>query len=729
MKFLVYIVLISLLSLLPQYVDACSVAWYSPGGYYMYRVYEEAGRQVPDAERDLLQNCLAWQQITSPDIPIEAIREIVYLMPLEEFEQLYALDKYKGTNAFASYLKEHDPETLDFLLLAKTNEYIRRQRNSRWYYPSMKTGCCSTLEEIAEQAIAYDGVRLKDRYLLQAVRALFTLGRYGQCVDLWNTQGANLSDGNLMKRMLLPYIAGANYRLNHKCKAIAYFAQAGDIESMLYCAERSGEHLSTVEALEFVYRYAPDCPEFSRILQRFVRKYEPDGCCYGDEAELTEECRRLYRFALHVGHENKVHNRAMWYYTAAFIAELDGRTDEASYILSLAEKSRGTRFIKESVAVFRIYLDCKLYVFSDTYEERLFEQLLWGEDRIVAGLTQEVAQQTAAGYKLISGISYYYWNDMLRRILLSEVCPRMLQAGKTTRALQLANMADNRLRELVGRRGHYETRWNDKKQCIEVTFSDLGTLEHYRRNNEYGNEEYSNHFFELIDSIGLANTLAYYRRVAAPRTEFDRFLNARGYVHKDYLNDIAGTQCLRAMRYEDAVRYLGAVSRSFEGHLNTSLKWDPFALEQTAIADCSDFKYRFADQMQALERSIGITTDPDRKAFFMLRFAIGLRNSFGFCWMLTQYYKGEYYWGQVVEKRKWEYEILAQNAFNRSAQMITSACAMMTNHELAAQTLLEYRNYKTIVEHYPETEVAKFVRGACDTYIDYHLEKIKNYGQ
>ena len=69
MKFLVYIVLISLLSLLPQYVDACSVAWYSPGGYYMYRVYEEAGRQVPDAERDLLQNCLAWQQITSPDIP------------------------------------------------------------------------------------------------------------------------------------------------------------------------------------------------------------------------------------------------------------------------------------------------------------------------------------------------------------------------------------------------------------------------------------------------------------------------------------------------------------------------------------------------------------------------------------------------------------------------------------------------------------------------------------
>lgn len=47
-----------------------------------------------------------------------------------------------------------DTAILDFLLLAKTNEYIRLKRNSRWYYPSMKIGARMTLEEIADSAIS-----------------------------------------------------------------------------------------------------------------------------------------------------------------------------------------------------------------------------------------------------------------------------------------------------------------------------------------------------------------------------------------------------------------------------------------------------------------------------------------------------------------------------------------------------------------------------------------------
>ncbi|MBQ5861979.1 MAG: hypothetical protein IIW65_07565, partial [Alistipes sp.] len=52
-------------------------------------------------------------------------------------------------------------------------------------------------------------------------------------------------------------------------------------------------------------------------------------------------------------------------------------------------------------------------------------------------------------YHLKINESFYYWNDMMRRILIAEVCPRMIKAGRTTRALQLANMADNRLLGLV----------------------------------------------------------------------------------------------------------------------------------------------------------------------------------------------------------------------------------------------------------------------------------------
>ncbi len=48
-----------------------------------------------------------------------------------------------------------------------------------------------------------------------------------------------------------------------------------------------------------------------------------------------------------------------------------------------------------------------------------------------------------------------------------------------------------------------------------------------------------------------------------PQSEFDRYLNARGYTNSDYLYDILGTQCLRNMRYADAVMYFGQVGEKY----------------------------------------------------------------------------------------------------------------------------------------------------------------------
>ncbi|MBO7318319.1 MAG: hypothetical protein J6U43_06340 [Bacteroidales bacterium] len=46
----------------------------------------------------------------------------------------------------------------------------------------MKIGARMTLDEVAEQALSTKNTRLRDRYLLQAVRALFTLGKYKECM-------------------------------------------------------------------------------------------------------------------------------------------------------------------------------------------------------------------------------------------------------------------------------------------------------------------------------------------------------------------------------------------------------------------------------------------------------------------------------------------------------------------------------------------------------------------
>ena len=82
---------------------ACWPDWYTPGGYYMYRVYEAAPDDfgIGGDYRGDTDNCRAWQELTSKDIALRDIYEVVYEMPLEEFETMYDHRKAHYDNAFA----------------------------------------------------------------------------------------------------------------------------------------------------------------------------------------------------------------------------------------------------------------------------------------------------------------------------------------------------------------------------------------------------------------------------------------------------------------------------------------------------------------------------------------------------------------------------------------------------------------------------------------------------
>ena len=244
-------------------------------------------------------------------------------------------------------------------------------------------------------------------------------------------------------------------------------------------------------------------------------------------------------------------------------------------------------------------------------------------------------------------------------------------------------------------------------------------MREYRRNKDARSPDYSNSFFEMIDSLGVDKAIAYRNRIAKPMDTFDRFLNKRGYVDMEYINDIVGTQCLRNLRYADAAVYLRQIGRSFEGHLNTDMRYDPFSNETRIIKDVYDFKYRFALEMWTLEQEMKTTANPDRQAETMMRYATGMRNSFDRCWALTQYYRGTSYWGQVVEKRDWEREPEAIRARERSSKLFKTACSLFSDPELAAKALYELHQYRTLAEKYPDTETGKLVRGNCDNLVDY----------
>lgn len=735
MKSLRYL-LISLFAILAtSEALACWDSWYDPSGYYMYRVYEKAptpkmaiGKNFPDIEA----NCIGWQKLSSGTIPLEDIYKVIYTIPLKELQKICSSRKVKHNNKFVQWIAQKDRALLDCILLAKTNEYIRVKHNSRWYYPTMNIGIDMTLEDVVEKSLSAKDVRLRDRYLLQAVRALFSLTRYEECVALWDNEVSKLPEDNLMRQLIQPYIAGAEFRLNHPDRAMEYFAHIGDVESLYYCAEKLGHPTSKVGILEMVCRYAPNSPYIAQSLQRYIREVEPDGATFGSYgsgyAEEQERARRdrikwLRPFCLKMAKNSKVENQALWYYTAAFLSDLAGETATASYQLSLAEKSKSSAYIDESIKVLRIYLDAKLSKYDASYEAKLFEQIKWFDSKIAGNINDEVRYEVHRGYKLYSGESFYYWNDMLRRIVLAEVCPRMLKAGKTTRALQLANMADNRLFSLVDRRELYG--WIETKDGYEYSVENSYTLKQYRYSENFNSIDYSNHFFEMVDSLGANSAKRYLQNVMNPTSEYDRYLNARGYTGKDYLNDIVGTQYIREMRYGEAVKYLANVSEAYNRHhLNVIMQYDPFCVAREFVESDFDTRYEFAREMYSLEQAIKREKDPNIKAQKMLKYSIGLRNSFDRCWPLTQYYRGFSYWGCVTgEKRDWENDKYTTAAKQKAQQYAELACQTATDKEVAANIHYELCNFKTVAEKYPNTEKGTLVRGKCDKLIDYHAER------
>ena len=156
------------------------------------------------------------------------------------------------SNQFALWIVKHqDRELADFLLLAKLCEKIRWEQNSPWYYPVDNDAVSISLADIAAKARAYRGKRLRDRYALQAIRAMFATGQYDACINYWAEVCNQLPEG-LIKRMILPYVAGAYFRTGVTEKAMQIYAECGDVESLIFCAGEQGIEINPVEQMKLV---------------------------------------------------------------------------------------------------------------------------------------------------------------------------------------------------------------------------------------------------------------------------------------------------------------------------------------------------------------------------------------------------------------------------------------------------------------------------------------------
>lgn len=303
--------------------------------------------------------------------------------------------------------------------------------------------------------------------------------------------------------------------------------------------------------------------------------------------------------------------------------------------------------------------------------------------------------------------SQYYWNDMMRKIVIAQVVPLCISSGYKTRALQLLNYADNRIFNLVNvlHLGHVDSK-------------NMGIQDYRIHKNEYNQYDYQNDFFVNLDSIGVqyVKRLAY--RMKNPLCDFDCFLNERSYTDLQYLHEIIGTQLIASMHYEEAIKYLRLVSDAFAESRNTypDMKYNPFGRFRDKIRSKEKYKLKFAQTMYALEGKIANARNPDDKADYMLSYARGLQNSIGECWTLTTYY-----WGDWICFPFYSYyqKKLRKNIAEKAEEMKEKAFRLYVDPERAARACYDWDLFKTAMTNYPNTKVAEFIRGHCDEWVDY----------
>lgn len=268
------IILISII-ILSQSAAAC-------GPYYPViptpKFFTSSWEGLTKGDFERMENLRLWQKLTSELIPLDDIEQAVYTDSYDRMVNgLFSTDS-REKNLFYVYLNNScDDEIKDFLYTAKTLEERRAETASPWYYPASRTSGHDSEEyrDILTKCMNYGGTRLKDRYALQAVRALFAARAYEQCVEYYDEAFADFPNTNLFKRMAGRYAAGCWARLGDTDRANEYFAQAGDFAS-----------IRTFDPVEFMAERNPDSPDLMAWIQRHAM----------DEEEMLAVNRWLSRY-------------------------------------------------------------------------------------------------------------------------------------------------------------------------------------------------------------------------------------------------------------------------------------------------------------------------------------------------------------------------------------------------------------------------------------------------
>ena len=660
-------------------------------------------------------NLRLWQQQTSKSIAIEDIEYVVYKIGVERLKNIKDSLNIPAQcdNSFVKWIKKHNrTDIVDFLIMAKQNETIMWNMNDPWYYDVEDNGHYQVLGDIVEQCNQYKTGPLLNRYALQMVRALCLLRKYDDCAKYWERVNRYLA-GDVVKKMAELKVASALYKTGNQDKALEIYAKYGDVASIR--AVNGGQ---IDNELEFVYERHPNSPYIEGEIQKWLLYFGDDsteqsfknGNGWKGDVDLMNGLLKVAHKAVR---EKKSKKMAMWYYTLAALYDTKGEPRQAKKYLERGLAYSKDPFLKDSYRVLQMWLDARTSKYDEAYEQRLKNDLEWLVQKIKNEIRPEVYEVIKPQQKgfYIGGKYYYdyssygyldransfYWNDVLRRMLLRVVCPGMHKVGKYVREIQLANFAENLL----------------------VNAND-----------------YSNEMFQIMDRLSYKDTRNYFSRIYQPQDEFDIFLNSKGKTDMFYWYDILATKCMRERRYSKAIVYLRQIPLSFQKQMNVydCMTKDPFSYDMETFKDDSllavNYKLHFAEKMVKYEQIMRHHRNRNERSKAKIQYALGLRNSVYRCWFLTRHSSnGD---NSFIKAAVPDIPYPNDSCIYRcdeylklSDKLINEAILSFTNKELAAQELRKFLRYQRIMDSYGDTETAADIRAHCDKWKDYAEAKIK----
>ncbi|MDR0789709.1 MAG: hypothetical protein LBO06_02815 [Bacteroidales bacterium] len=615
----------------------CGPYSYEPSDYYLFRltpdtdIYnlnKDTWDYYAKRNQDIVNlNITEWQKLVGSNAKSNDVYEVVYKYletDIARIESLFGKAKSKDTllrNSFVQHIvRVKDKQALEYLLFAKMCERYRGISIDDWDYPSAED--LKEQEEmlnlIMQKASTIKQNRFSDRYAFQALRAAFTFQNWDLCLKLWNENFEPMKPCSI-RTLAEDYIGGLYYRKGDYVKALSYFART-DLNPQNYkcCLSKINEKFTMEEAFAIIYKHDCNALALQYLLQTYGTALETNRSwesynepCYlcsvkksfhALEPAKQKQYMDLHSFCLKAAKDNQVANRAMWQYSAAFISLMCGDIEAAKQETKAGQQMKPNENLSDKLHILYVITEAAGSSFEQQNEQALLQNLRWFEQKIKVNLPKEMTKKGHIEGSFGNWSTYYY-NDMLRKLLLGIVIPKYIAEGKNLKTLLLTGYTTELIANLSG----------------------------YRKHSQEWNEDFSTDIFVMMDTMPVADVQEYVATIYGNSSDsLINYLSSFCYKNKDYYNELIGTKLMREERFTEAAACFEQVKKSYWTSMNIYPYFtypifdDANLIRRTSINPKWDYKLKYAQEMSRLKSQMLIMQPSEEKAAVLYRYSLGL---------------------------------------------------------------------------------------------------------